>query len=365
MAERHRRIQPKHRQTVCAWSAAHPRHDHQLVFPLSGDRLLLVWSEYYVRDPALVERSPTDREGGAGDSAPCRLSGKISRDAGRTWSETFTVQENLWGRNVKHPNLIRGENGDLVLTFTAWLSDTQRHIFMKRSPDEGATWSEPERIAPPGFYCTNNDHILRLSSGRVLLPAHGGPGFVPGEGPLHAFCLISEDDCRTWRLSEDTMTAPGRGAHEPSIVQLRDGRLLCFLRTTQRCVYRAMSEDGGERWTEPEPTDLAAPDSPPLLTRMPDGDLLLLWNNVASDTNWPRTPLTAAVSSDEGGSWRIVGDIDNREDRDAAYASVHFNGAEALVAYYTRPTDWARDCEIALCIYDIDAFEPQQGGIAR
>lgn len=355
MSER-RQIEPKHQQTVCEWTAAHPRHDHQLIFPLGDRRLILVWSEYYVRDPALIERAPHDREGQAADATPCRLSGKTSRDAGRVWSETFTVQENLWGRNVKHPNVLRCADGDLVLTFTAWLSETERHVFMKRSTDEGATWSDPERIAPPGFYCTNNDHILRLSSGRVLLPAHGGPGYVLGEGPLHSFCLISDDDCRTWRLSQDTMTAPGRGAHEPSIVELRDGRLLCFLRTTQRCIYRAFSDDGGERWTVPEPTDFAAPDSPPLLSRMPTGELLLLWNNVPSETNWPRTPLTAALSEDEGETWRIVGDIDNREDHDAAYASLHFRDGEALIAYYTRPTDWSRDCEIVLRIYDLDAL---------
>ena len=356
MTRARRVIEPKHKQMVCAWSAAHPRHDHQLTFPLGDGRLMLVWSEYYVRDPALIGRTPSNERGQAADAAPCRLSGKVSRDVGRTWSGTFTVQENLWGRNVKHPNLVRCEDGDLVLTFTAWLSDTQRHVFMKRSPDEGATWSEPERIAPPGFYCTNNDHILRLSSGRVLLPSHGGPDYVPGEGPLHSLCIISDDDCRSWRLSEDTMTAPGRGAHEPSIVELRHGRLLCFLRTTQRCIYRARSDDAGERWSEPEQTDLAAPDSPPLLKRMPTGELLLLWNNVASDTNWPRTPLTAAVSSDEGETWRTIGDIDNRPDHDAAYASAIFHEGEALVAYYTRPTDWSRDCEIILNIYEIDAL---------
>ena len=357
-----RLLEPTQQETVCAWTSAHPRHDHQLIFPLEAGVLLLIWSEYYVRDPAFIERSPRDREGQAGDSAPCRLSGRISSDAGRMWSETFTVQENLWGRNVKHPNLIRCVNGDLVLTFTAWISETERDLFMKRSPDEGSTWSEPCRIGPPGFYCTNNDHILRLSDGRVVLPAHGGPGFVLGGGPLHSFCLISDDDCRTWRLSKDAMTAPGRGAHEPSIVELRDGRLLCFLRTTQRCIYQSVSDDGGEHWSVPEPTDLAAPDSPPLLSRLPTGELLLLWNNVASDTNWPRTPLTAAVSEDEGDTWRIAGDIDDRTDHDAAYASVLFHEDEALIACYTRPTEWSRDCEILLRIYSIDAFRAQMGG---
>ena len=151
------------------------------------------------------------------------------------------------------------------------------------------------------------------------------------------------------------MTAPGRGTHEPSIVELNDGRLLCMSRTTQKCVYKAYSENQGVTWSTPEPTDLPAPDSPPLIRRIPTtGDLLLLWNCVPSDRNLPRTPLTTALSRDEGKTWNIVGDIDNRENYDAAYAAVYFQDDEALVTYYTRNRGWARDAEVALNIYKIE-----------
>ena len=40
-------LKPIHEQIVCRWSPRHPRHDHQLIFPLDDERLLLVWSEYY------------------------------------------------------------------------------------------------------------------------------------------------------------------------------------------------------------------------------------------------------------------------------------------------------------------------------
>ena len=153
------------------------------------------------------------------------------------------------------------------------------------------------------------------------------------------------------------MTAPGRGCHEPTIVELRDDRLMCFLRNSNRRLYRSYSEDGGEHWSEPAPTELPAPESPSLVKRIPStGDLLLLWNNVASSSNWPRTPLTAAISRDEGDTWTCFKDIDNRPDRDAAYASVSFVGNEALVAYYTRSTNWARDSEIMLKIFRVEQF---------
>lgn len=357
-------LTPVFETEVCPWSAAHPRHDHQLVFPLADGRLLLAWSEYYADRPSRATRRIEDlerREGAFGDDFPCRLSGKVSDDGGRSWSDTFTLQENLWGFNVKHPNMIRGSSGEVIFTFTAWESEAQRNIYMKRSTDDCETWSAVSRISDPGWYCTNNDHVLRLRSGRIILPAHGGPGFefTPGN-PLHAFVLYSDDDGDRWRMSRNTMTAPGRGAHEPAVVELSDGRLLCVLRTTCECVYRAWSEDGGETWSEPRPTDLAAPDSPPLLKRLPgSGHLLCLWNNVASRSNWPRTPLTAAVSCDEGATWTAFRNIDDREGHDAAYAAVCFNNDEAVVTYYTRKSDGARDAVVLLKIYRIEQFEPE------
>lgn len=350
----HRLLEPIHSEVVCPWSAAHPRHDHQQIFPLLDGRLLLVWSEYYVDRPSNITRSVTDEAGGVSDEFPCRLAGRVSSDGGRTWSERFTLQENLWGRNVKHPNLIRTGDGDVVMTFTAWESDVYRNVYMKRSTDDCETWGPIEQISEPGWYCTNNDHALRLNSGRILLPSHGGPGFRYEWGELHSFVFYSDDECVSWQTGEITMTAPGRGAHEPSIVELCDGRLLCFLRTRNERVYRAYSDDAGVSWSDPVPTDLPAPDSPPLLKWLPDRDrLLLIWNCVASDGNTPRTPLTVAVSDDEGRTFRVLGDIDQR-DGHAAYAAVTFQDGEALVTYYSRDAHWARDSEVTLKIYEVE-----------
>jgi len=354
------RLTPVFEKTVCPWTPENPRHDHQLIFPLEDGRLLLVWCEYYADRPSLVFRKPTTRGGQASDGMPCRISARISTDKGRSWSGRIILQANVWKRNVKHPNLVRLPSGEILFFFVGWDSNSQRNVFMKRSRDECEHWSEIVQVSKPGWYCNNNDHAVRLTTGRVLLPAHGPLGGAPYEGgksKLHSFVYYSDDGFRTWHESEDTMTAPGRGAHEPSIVELADGRLLCLLRTTMGRVYRAFSEDQGVHWTEPEPTELRAPDAPSLVKRIPaTGDLLLLWNNVESRSNWPRTPLTAAVSRDEGKTWEHVQDIDARPDHDAAYPSVYFQGDEALICYYTRPTSWARDSEIVLKIFGIEQF---------
>src|ERR1043166_746154 len=85
---------------VAPWTIENPRSDHAQIFPLSEGRLMLVWSEYYVRQPSRIFRNPYSPDGNA-DQAPCQLTAKVSRDGGRSWSGRFTLQENIGADNVK------------------------------------------------------------------------------------------------------------------------------------------------------------------------------------------------------------------------------------------------------------------------
>ena len=351
-------LAPNWEQTICRWSAAHPRHDHQLIFPLSAGRLIFVWSEYCAEQSEhLARKSPADA-GGFGDEMPCRLSAMISSDRGRTWGEPWVLQENRWKLNVKHPNLLRLKSGEILLTFSAWDSLAQRNILARRSADEGETWTEPEPVSGPGWFCTNNDHVLRLTTGRIVLPAHsviGGGPYQGSKSKLEAFAFLSDDEGRTWKRSAGAMTAVGRGCHEPSMIERKDGRLLCYLRNTNTRIYQSVSEDGGNRWSVPESTELPAPESPALLKRIPrTGDLLLVWNRVPSKTGSPRTPLTVAISKDDGETWGHVRHVESSPGTDAAYASAWFQDDEVLIAYYSRDRRWSRDSEITLRAYKLD-----------
>lgn len=353
-------LKPVHDQIVCPWSPQHPRHDHQLILPLDETRLMLVWSEYYSQSD-----KPSQKKGhsGIGDHVACQITSMISNDRGRTWGNRRVLQPNEWKQNVKHPNLVRISDKEILFFYVGWDDQAQRNVFLRRSTDNGLTWGEQRQVSEPGWYCCNADRALRLSTGRVILPAHGpfareyigGTSYKGGE--LHSFVFYSDDGFRTWKRSANSMTAKGRGCHEPTIVELKDGRLLCLLRNTNERIYQSISQDGGVHWSTPAPTKLPAPESPAIVKRIPQtGDLLLLWNNVASPTNWPRTPLTAAISKDEGATWSHFKDIENRKNVDAAYPSLTFVGDEALVTYYSRSTDWKRDSEVTLRIYKTDQF---------
>jgi hypothetical protein len=82
------------------------------------------------------------------------------------------------------------------------------------------------------------------------------------------------------------------------------------MRTQMGAVYRADSRDGGRTWSKAASLGVEAPESCPELCKVPGtGDLLLIFNGSKFDPKWPshfgkRTPLSTAVSTDEGRTWR-------------------------------------------------------------
>ena len=87
------------------------------------------------------------------------------------------------------------------------------------------------------------------------------------------------DDGYTWVRSRNFVDT-GKTTEEPSIVELKDGRLLMVFRNLKGYVGRAYSPDQGDSWTEPGFFELPSALSPQCITRIPKtGDLLLLWLN--------------------------------------------------------------------------------------
>ena len=66
-------------------------------------------------------------------------------------------------------------------------------------------------------------------------------------------------------------------------------------------------------------------------------DLLLIWNNnftAGAGHGGKRTPLTAAISSDEGKTWQNVRNLEADPARGYAYTSLTFVGGRAVLTYY-------------------------------
>ena len=83
--------------------------------------------------------------------------------------------------------------------------------------------------------------------------------------------------------------------------------------------FFSRSNDRGETWSHPQASGLSASESMPALCRIPGtGHLLLVWNNADYDHTYDhsgkRTPLTIAVSTDEGRTWMHQKNVEDAPD---------------------------------------------------
>ncbi len=325
-----------------------PRNDHQLIFKMKDGRLLLAWSEYYVNRPSRIARTAYTGKGGSPILDSRRISARISEDRGRSWSDKFVLQVDQYPLNVRGGgNLLRLASDEILFFYGIMYSPQDMRIYMKRSSDECETWTEPVRISTrTGFHWINHDRVVRLSSGRILVPTWWSHFKRKGDH-YKTFCYFSDDEGKTWSEGAGEVDVPEprevertrslNGAMEPSIVELKDGSLLMVLRSNLGKVYQAFSKDQGNTWSKAEPTRLDAPAAEHLLARIPTtGDLLLVWNHTKPTINnsLPRTPLTSAISRDEGRSWTHFRDIETHVGYDCAYPAVTFLEDEALITYY-------------------------------
>lgn len=271
-----------------------------------------------------------------------------SRDGGLTWTnvdEAKVFQGNIGKQNVMSPALLRLDDGDILCFFMVKNSLEDCGPWMRRSTDNGKTWSEPERLPYVGYGGLANDHAIQLSTGRVLVPCWLSMDKL---GSTHAYCMLSDDRGRTWKKTELITTPKGStgrktdpAAEEPAVVELKDGRLMMFMRTYLGSYYVSYSDDKGTTWSEPVDSGVPAPGAMPMLRRMPTGDLLLIFNYGAPDKisgPWPRSQLASLVSRDEGKSWTSLRLLDGAPDFTGkiTMANACFVGEDRAVVTYSK-----------------------------
>ena len=155
-------------------------------------------------------------------------------------------------------------------------------------------------------------------------------------------CYLSDDNGRTWRRSKTTRkgydTAGKRiTTQEPGVVELKDGRVMMFIRASGGCQYLSYSDDGAETWSAPFASDIKSPVSPASIKRLPStGDLLLVWNNhadIPASLKNRRVPLSTAISKDEGKSWQHIKALEGNPNGWYCYIAIHPVDDAVLLGY--------------------------------
>lgn len=311
-----------------------PRSSEGAFVTLKSGRILFLYTQFY---------------GGAADKSPARIVQIHSDDQGDTWSATPTVVvDNEGGENVMSVSLLRLQSGKIALLYLVKndLSDCRPR--MRISEDEGATWSAPRHVIPaPGYFVLNNDRVIQLASGRLVVPVayHRLKGTDPKsyasfDGRAITFWYLSDDEGKTWREATSWWAMPvasRTGLQEPGVVELADGALYSWARTDAGSQYGFVSKDKGVTWSPPAPTALVSPVSPASIKRLPGSDdLLAIYNDHSGQFPYPkgkRSPLVAAISTDGGKTWPQRKQIEDDPNGWYCYTAIHYVGDSVLLAY--------------------------------
>ena len=161
--------------------------------------------------------------------------------------------------------------------------------------------SEDEYFSRMGWF--TRTHPLELPSGRILVPMYS-------DGFSYGIMAISDDRGQTWTASQPIV---GAGCIQPSVVRKKDGTLVAYLRDNGPPPKRAhisFSKDDGVTWTQARDTDIPNPGTSIEVVRLRDG----VWIAVYNDLERGRYSLVAALSDDEGATWKWKRHLDGSPD---------------------------------------------------
>lgn len=254
---------------------------------------------------AIDERVPNCQD--LRGSRDINIAMRRSTDNGKSWSAIERVVDFPEGKSASDPSMIADrETGEVFLFYNFMDQDNEPDIYylhVVKSKDHGLTWSEPTDIT--GQISKEKWHrdFKFITSGRGIQTRSGTllHCMVNLDHGLHLFG--SENHGKTWYLI-DTALKPG---NESKVVELDDGKWMVNCRVNgkgKRFVH--VSGDQGASWetrAEPDLIDPGCNGSIIRYTSIADGDdrNRLLFSNAKMKKG--RENLTVRISYDEGESW--------------------------------------------------------------
>jgi sialidase-1 len=305
-----------------------PRNSEGDFVTLKDGRILFVYSRY--------------TGGSSSDHAPAYLAARYSSDQGKTWTkDDHVIVEREGDMNVMSVSMLRLKNGKIALWYLKKNSETDCKPLLRISSDEGKTWSAPIACITDqeGYFVLNNSRVIQLKNGRLIMAvAKHGDDNGKWSNQATLFSYYSDDSGKTWKSGKAVPNDTEIITQEPGLVELKDGRLLMIIRASGGKQQMSFSNDKGQTWSHIQETNIYSPLSPATIVRIPKtGDLLMIWNNnPKKESGWHggvRTPMTVAISKDDGVTWTHVKDIETDPDGWYCYTAAHFTKNEVLLGY--------------------------------
>ena len=248
----------------------------------------------------------------------------FSADGGATWTEPKPiVRRHDEIKAMGKPAVVQSRNGTLWVFYYGWVryhkdpKIAKSDLWEIHSKDNGKTWSIPKMIWKG--YTGMLQGAIETRDGNLLVPFCYASTLPKFEGRFLAACVVSTDRDRTWQCREIDLgkacetshlgwSYGKRGAGEPSVVELKDGRIWMLMRTFTGYLWESFSKDGGLTWSKPAQTKISC-GGPVYVGRFMSGRLVLVWNEAGWNNLRRRScphameRASIAVSDDEGRTW--------------------------------------------------------------
>jgi len=238
------------------------------------------------------------------------------------WSAPVMVADGVMNDSLRYPCynpvLFYTPNKELLLFYKIGPNVAGWTGWMKRSTDNGKTWSEREAL-PEGFLGPIKNKPV-LVNGVLICPSST-------EKTGWKFHLeYTKDWGRTWTKSAALNDPKIFTAIQPSLLQYKDGRMQLLGRSQNRTVNEVWSTDGGKTWSAMTASALPNNNSGTDAVTLKDDRQLIVYNHVKPDSSLPRgkgarTPLNVAISND-GKTWQAVLVLEDSPISQYSYPSV-------------------------------------------
>jgi alpha-L-rhamnosidase len=245
-----------------------------------------------------------------------------SRLVNDKWTEPVKVAEGIINDSLHYacynPVLYQVPGGELLLFYKIGPNVAGWTGWMKRSKDNGKTWSKPEPLPDEFLGPIKNKPVL--NNGKLICPSS------TEKNGWKVHFETTTDLGKTWAKSIDINDGMIISAIQPSILIYPDGKLQVLCRSKNRTINQSWSNDGGKNWSPMTASSLPNNNSGTDAVTLKDGRQLLVYNHVKPDTSAPngkgaRTPLNIAVSKD-GINWNAAIILEDSPVSQYSYPSV-------------------------------------------